>query len=105
MKYAWTVFALVLLLLSGCSSTSKESSSSTTTDNTPLTGKQIYVKSCAACHGDKLQGVAGPTLVNIKSKYTEEEIENIISKGVKTMPPKLVDKKQAKTVAKWLLTK
>jgi cytochrome c551 len=95
-KQSWAIFAIMLLFLSGCSSSTSSS------DNT---GDAIYTKTCAACHGDKLQGMTGPTLVNIKSKYSEADIEKIISQGTQHMPANLVADEQSKIVTKWLLTK
>lgn len=96
MKTLLTVFSLMLLLLTGCS---------TESSNTAMDGETIYNKSCAACHGDKLQGTVGPKLIGLKSKYSEDEVINIISKGTSQMPANLVSEEESKIVAKWLMKK
>lgn len=47
-------------------------------------GFALYESSCLNCHGDALQGVAGPTLIGIE--YTAEEIADIAKNGINTMP-------------------
>ncbi|MDP4086189.1 MAG: cytochrome c [Bacillota bacterium] len=96
MKQFFAFSVLILLFLSGCSSGNS---------NTAMDGQSLYKKTCASCHGENLQGAVGPTLVNIKSKYSEADIEKIISKGSQHMPANLLDSEDSKIVAKWLLTK
>lgn len=96
MNRLWAVFALSLLFLSGCSS------GTTTTDTD---GEALYNKSCVACHGEKLQGAVGPTLVNLKSKYPEAKVLKIINKGTSKMPGNLLSKEESETVTKWLMEK
>jgi cytochrome c551 len=95
-KQLYPIFTLILLFLSGCSSG---------TSNTVMDGETIYNKSCATCHGANLQGAMGPTLVNIKGKYSDVDIQTIISKGSQHMPANLVNDEESKIVTKWLLTK
>lgn len=48
-------------------------------------GYKVYAKqSCINCHGDKLQGGAGPNLTN--TGLSEAEIAKIAHKGIRTMP-------------------
>lgn len=54
-------------------------------------GKEVYVGKCAACHGNDLQGLIGPNLVDdywIHGKGKMTEIVDIVRKGVldKGMP-------------------
>jgi quinoprotein glucose dehydrogenase len=54
-----------------------------------LTGPQLYIAKCAACHGANRQGnlASGfPTLVNIKKKYHRAQLSNIVTKGKGMMP-------------------
>lgn len=90
------VFALLLLVLSGCSSG---------TSTTAMDGEALYNKSCVACHGEKLQGTVGPTLVNLKSKYSEDEVLKIVSEGTSKMPGNLLSEEESVTVTKWLMEK
>lgn len=95
MKPLLACLGTMILLLSGCSS-----STSSTMD-----GEALYQKSCAACHGEKLEGRVGPTLVNMKSKYTEEELRKMISDGTPRMPGNLLSEEESGLVTKWLLQK
>ena len=95
-KRLWAITALVLLLLTGCSS-GKTSSA--------MDGESIYKDSCAACHGDTLQGAVGPAVTNLKSKYSEAEVLNIVNKGTEKMPGNLLDNEASEIVAKWLMGK
>ncbi|GIN40136.1 MULTISPECIES: c-type cytochrome [Heyndrickxia] len=66
----------------------------------------IVKKNCITCHGDNLQGGAGPELAKIGSKYDQGEIENIINNGKNgRMPAGLISKDDAKSVAEWLSQK
>lgn len=96
LKQLYVIIALALLFLTGCSSGAS---------NTAMDGETIYKKSCASCHGGNLQGAVGPTLVNIKTKYSETDIQTIIRKGSQHMPANLINDKQSKIVANWLLAK
>lgn len=97
MKRLWTVLVLLLLLLAGCSSSSNESGA--------MDGEALYKKSCLACHGADLTGASGPAVVNMKSKYSEEEVLNIINNGVRMMPGKLLSEEEAQIVTEWLMEK
>jgi mono/diheme cytochrome c family protein len=70
-----------------------------------MDGEAIYKKSCSACHGEKLQGAVGPTLVNMKSKYSEAEVLTIINEGTPKMPGNLIAEKEAEIITKWLMEK
>jgi len=98
MKQLWAVALVSLLLvLAGCSSNSASSSKET--------GESLYAGKCAACHGGNLKGQVGPPLLNIGSKYSEDQLVKIITKGTANMPGNLLSEDQAKTVAAWLLKK
>jgi menaquinol-cytochrome c reductase cytochrome b/c subunit len=45
--------------------------------------------SCMGCHGKNMEGVAGPNLQKVGSKYSAEEIANIIKNGKGGMPPNM----------------
>ena len=65
-----------------------------------LTGEELYQRSCIGCHGNELQGVAGPALVNLQ--LTEEEIKDVIVNGQGTMPGNLASPEEAAVLAEWL---
>lgn len=62
----------------------------------------IYASSCAACHGQDLSGVAGPSLTNVGSSLSADEIKNVIMNGQGTMPGGLVSNEEADVLAEWL---
>ena len=61
-------------------------------DRKPLgafsTGRQLYVQNCAACHREDRKGSPPefPALVNVATRYSENELEEIIVKGATRMP-------------------
>ncbi len=88
------------LALAACGGGDDEGSDTASAD--PET---LFAQSCSSCHGGELQGGAGPELAAIGSKYSQEEIENIIANGQGTMPPKLLEGEKASAVAEWLAAK
>lgn len=64
--------------------------------------EEIYQQSCIACHGDQMQGVSGPALTAVGSKYSQEEIQDILVNGTPGgMPGGLVAGNEEK-MAQWL---
>ena len=65
--------------------------------------EDIYKQTCIGCHGDQYQGVVGPTLKGVGSKYSKEELMTFVTKGKGTgMPAGLVKPEQAAAMADWL---
>lgn len=64
-----------------------------------------YKNTCASCHGQNLEGVVGPNLAKIGTKYSKEQILDIIVKGKGGMPPGLLAGNDADAVASWLADK
>ena len=53
----------------------------------PRSDESLYAANCASCHGDKRQGTAlGPTLLNVLSKRTREQVVQVIREGTGRMP-------------------
>ncbi|TWE06474.1 cytochrome c550 [Neobacillus bataviensis] len=73
-----------------------------TTEVAATKPEDIYKQTCIACHGDQYQGVVGPTLKGVGSKYSKAEIVNIITKGKGNMPSGLVPQEQAEAMAEWV---
>ncbi|TRM12727.1 cytochrome c [Lentibacillus cibarius] len=71
---------------------------------TAANGEEVYQNNCASCHGSDLSGGMGPGLSTVGSKYSEEEIREIIANGFPDagMQPGIVDGKEADAVAQWL---
>ncbi|MGP4107247.1 cytochrome c550 [Virgibacillus sp. L01] len=65
---------------------------------------KIFENNCASCHGADLSGGAGPALNKVGSKYSQEEIREIIKTGFPDsgMPGGLLQGEKADAVAKWL---
>lgn len=68
----------------------------------------LYAKTCAACHGQHLEGVIGPSLVGVGSRHSLAKIERIAlrGKGRKKpvpMPAGLATPDEARLLARWLV--
>jgi cytochrome c551 len=98
MKRLWIVIALSLLVIAGCSS-------NTANAKRPTDGEGLYKFSCLSCHGENLEGAAGPPVINMGSKYSEEELLTLLNEGVGMMPGGQLSEEEATTVTKWLLEK
>ncbi|MUK89079.1 c-type cytochrome [Ornithinibacillus sp. L9] len=68
-------------------------------------GQEIYEANCAACHGADLSGGAGPNLSAVGSKYSADEIVDIIHNGIGNMQAQNVDNDDAEVLANWLAEK
>lgn len=113
-------FLVLSLGLVGCNGdeTNKESeetvenvegetaSSATQTETTTAVdkGEELYKQKCANCHGQNLEGAVGPALTTTGSKYSEEQLLDIIENGIEktTMPGGIIKGEEAEAVAKWL---
>ncbi|MBM6616308.1 cytochrome c551 [Bacillus suaedaesalsae] len=82
-----------------------ESAGGETSGAETTAAEPIYQKSCAGCHGGDLQGGMGPGLTKVGSKYSEEEILNIIHNGQGNMPKGVIQGAEAEAVAAWLAGK
>ena len=63
---------------------------------------------CITCHGDQLQGAAGPNLQKIGAELTADELYSIITKGKGGMMPSFKDRlkeEEIANVAMWLAEK
>ncbi|HLR61143.1 MAG TPA: cytochrome c [Lentibacillus sp.] len=70
---------------------------------TAANGEEVFQNNCASCHGQDLSGGAGPALDTVGSKYSKDEIKQIIKDGFPPkMPAGLVQGKDADAVAQWL---
>lgn len=56
------------------------------TENDLKKVKVFYANNCQSCHGDKLQGLVGPSLVNIGQRMFYDEFKNIVQNGRGRMP-------------------
>lgn len=56
---------------------------------TESAGAQIWAQqtNCMGCHGQNMEGGAGPALTNLGEKYSAEELKNIIQNGIGNQMP------------------
>ncbi|MBT2216112.1 c-type cytochrome [Virgibacillus dakarensis] len=68
--------------------------------------QEAFESSCASCHGADLSGGAGPALTDVGSKYSKEEIVDIIENGKEgdqgTMPGGMATGDDVDLIASWL---
>jgi cytochrome c551 len=74
-------------------------------DSTASAAEQIFQQSCASCHGQNLEGKVGPNLQKVGSKYSKDEIKQIIEKGRGGMPGGVIQGEDVDKVAEWLASK
>ena len=68
-----------------------------------LTADELYQqRSCLGCHGNELQGISAPALVDVGERLTEEQIKDVIVNGQGTMPAGLANAEEANILAEWL---
>ncbi|QAS54166.1 cytochrome c550 [Halobacillus litoralis] len=68
--------------------------------------EELFQNQCATCHGGDLSGANGPNLQEVGSKYSAEEINDIIVNGKgSAMPAGLYTGEQATKLAEWLAEK
>jgi mono/diheme cytochrome c family protein len=67
-------------------------------------GEVLYKKMCISCHGNELQGRAGPNLQKVGDRLTEEQIIDVVSNGRKGMPKfgKSISAEEIQSLASWL---
>lgn len=66
----------------------------------------IFKQNCASCHGQNLEGGAGPALAKIGGKYDKAQIADIIRNGKGSgMPAGVVKGEEAKIITDWLAEK
>lgn len=73
--------------------------------DTAASAEQIYKQNCASCHGQDLSGGVGPNLQKVGSKYSKEQIKEIIVNGRGAMPAGIIKGEDADKVAEWLASK
>lgn len=106
-RWFWTIGASVLLLSAcGQATDSSDQNNSSNQTNQVSAPEQIAKQNCSSCHGNNLQGNYGPSLQKTGSKYSKEQILNILNNGIGTMRPQTQLSSQEKEVlADWLSQK
>ncbi|RLL46648.1 cytochrome c [Oceanobacillus piezotolerans] len=112
-KSLLTLFFLSMLALAACGD-GEDGASEEPDDNgaaeteqgeTVSAGEEEYATNCAACHGADLSGGVGPALNQIGSKYTQDEIAEIVQNGIGTMPAQSVAGEELENLTSWLAEK
>ncbi|KHE70415.1 cytochrome c550 [Halobacillus sp. BBL2006] len=68
--------------------------------------EELFQAKCASCHGGDLSGGVGPNLQKVGSKYSADEIKEIILNGKGSqMPAGLYTGEDATKLAEWLAKK
>ncbi|WP_410715766.1 c-type cytochrome [Brevibacillus sp. SIMBA_040] len=64
----------------------------------------LYKKHCLSCHAADLSGLVGPSLEQVGTRMTEEQIVDIMNDGAPGMPSftKMMSKDEMEAVAGWL---
>lgn len=63
----------------------------------------VSTASCVSCHGGNFEGKSSnPSLVGVGSKYSEDEILDIIENGKGSMPGGMMKGEDAQKMAAWL---
>ena len=108
---------LALAACGGSDDSSSDDSSSATKEEstmnddsskteTAVDAEKIFANNCATCHGKNLEGNVGPNLTKVGSKYSSEEIQEIIKNGKGQMPAGILkDDAEIMAVADWLADK
>ncbi|RAK19951.1 cytochrome c551 [Anoxybacillus vitaminiphilus] len=104
------LFGLLLgtsLVLAACGGGEEAADNNNNGDGgaTAAAAEDIYKQSCASCHGQNLEGQVGPSLEKVGSKYSKDEIKQIIEKGRGSMPGGLIQGEDVDKVAEWLAAK
>ncbi len=65
--------------------------------------EEVISQNCISCHGENLEGQGNfPSLNDVGSRLSEEEILTVIQEGKGAMPPGIIDGEEAVAVAAWL---
>ena len=68
--------------------------------------QKIFDQKCSSCHGNNLEGKVGPKISDVGSRYSKEQILDILKNGKSGgMPAGLVTGDDADKVATWLAAK
>ncbi|WP_339227337.1 cytochrome c551 [Oceanobacillus sp. FSL K6-2867] len=108
----WLVAVLfgALLVLGACGAGEDNASDDAGTDDSNGTvettdGEEVFKANCASCHGADLSGGAGPSLAQVGSKYSQEEIAEIVKNGKGSMPAVNVAGEDLDALTSWLAEK
>jgi mono/diheme cytochrome c family protein len=97
---------LIALVGSAIFPPQKEAAKGGAGETAQINAEAVFKQNCSSCHGQNLEGISGPNLTKVGSKYSVDEIKNIIKNGKGGMPPGMLKKQpEIEAVAKWLSEK
>ena len=73
------------------------------TETASAQGEELVKSNCTTCHGGNLEGMGStPSLADVGSRLSEDEILNVILNGRGGMPAGLLQGEDAEAAAAWL---
>ncbi|MFC4404193.1 cytochrome c550 [Gracilibacillus xinjiangensis] len=99
------ILAMIVLSVVGLNEQDKIANGDQEGD-TVNTDPEAIAQSCIGCHGGDLEGASAPSLQDLGSKYSVEEVEDIINNGIEgtAMQGGIVPSEEAAILAEWLVT-
>jgi cytochrome c551 len=67
--------------------------------------EKVAAQKCSTCHGQNLEGAGAPKISDAGSRYSKEQLEEIILNGKGGMPGGIIKGEEASAVAEWLASK
>ena len=102
-KLLASIFAAGLLLAACGGDEESTTGSEGGTETASVDGEAVAKQKCISCHGGNLEGQGNfPPLNDTGSRYSEEEILDIILEGKGRMPGGIIKGAEAEAVAAWL---
>ncbi|MDQ1144364.1 cytochrome c551 [Bacillus sp. SORGH_AS 510] len=101
-----TSLVMGLAACGGGNDKTKDTGNGTTDTAQAGDAQKIFDQKCSSCHGGDMKGGMGPNLTKVGSKYSKDEILDILKNGKSGgMPAGLVSGDEANQVAEWLAAK
>lgn len=101
-----TIFGV--LLLAACGQTGDTGGDTPAPSGTAIeAGENVQTllkNNCMSCHGNDLEGRVGPSLLEVGSHFTEEELYSIVADGTGVMPgfKSRLDEQEINALVTWL---
>ncbi|WII35250.1 c-type cytochrome [Paenibacillus thiaminolyticus] len=105
--FAGLLIVAMALALAACSGgTDRQGSQAGAAASGEADAMTLYKKQCLSCHAADLSGRVGPSLQEIGSKMSEQQLIDTIQDGAKGMPAfkKVIRADEIETLAQWLST-
>lgn len=68
------------------------------------TPEDIYNQSCISCHGGNYEGGAGPELVGVDTRLSQEKVKEVLQNGKGIMPSNLVAEESLDEMVDWIMS-